>query len=253
MALIKCPECGKEVSDKACSCPNCGYPILQNPISQSKTEDTESEKKLIFCPKCLSTHVHAEQKGFSGGKALAGVVAIGGIGILAGTIGSKKVNITCLKCGYKFMAGNAFIATKTEKEKILNILESKLSNGDKIGSIKFLNERFKWKSSQSMEFIEAYLKGHKELKYGANKPKSKKDIIWASIIASIIILNIALLVLNLIWGFIYEDYEWEESKTKFWVLYLVISALIISVIVKIAKSDINKIQEKQNKDVDNSI
>lgn len=104
-----------------------------------------------------------------------------------------------------------------------------------------------------MEFIEAYLKGHKELKYGANKHKSKKDIIWASIIASIIILNIALLVLNLIWGFIYEDYEWEESKTKFWVLYLVISALIISVIVKIAKSDINKIQEKQNKDVDNSI
>lgn len=25
MALIKCPECGKEVSDKALSCPNCGY------------------------------------------------------------------------------------------------------------------------------------------------------------------------------------------------------------------------------------
>lgn len=27
MALIKCPECGKEISDKASSCPNCGYPI----------------------------------------------------------------------------------------------------------------------------------------------------------------------------------------------------------------------------------
>ncbi len=27
MALIKCPECGKEISDKAVSCPNCGYPI----------------------------------------------------------------------------------------------------------------------------------------------------------------------------------------------------------------------------------
>ena len=25
MALIKCPECGKEVSDTAPSCPNCGY------------------------------------------------------------------------------------------------------------------------------------------------------------------------------------------------------------------------------------
>ncbi len=27
MALIKCPECGKEISDKANSCPSCGYPI----------------------------------------------------------------------------------------------------------------------------------------------------------------------------------------------------------------------------------
>lgn len=27
MALIKCSECGKEVSDKAESCPNCGNPI----------------------------------------------------------------------------------------------------------------------------------------------------------------------------------------------------------------------------------
>ena len=27
MALIKCPECGKEVSDKAKSCTNCGFPM----------------------------------------------------------------------------------------------------------------------------------------------------------------------------------------------------------------------------------
>lgn len=27
MALIKCPECSKEISDKAESCPHCGYPI----------------------------------------------------------------------------------------------------------------------------------------------------------------------------------------------------------------------------------
>ena len=29
MALIKCPECGKEISDKATSCPNCGCPITE--------------------------------------------------------------------------------------------------------------------------------------------------------------------------------------------------------------------------------
>lgn len=36
MSLIKCLECGKEVSDKAPSCPNCGYPIAQaTPLSSS--------------------------------------------------------------------------------------------------------------------------------------------------------------------------------------------------------------------------
>lgn len=27
MALITCPECGKQISDLAQSCPNCGFPI----------------------------------------------------------------------------------------------------------------------------------------------------------------------------------------------------------------------------------
>lgn len=29
MALINCPECNKEVSDKALNCPNCGNPITE--------------------------------------------------------------------------------------------------------------------------------------------------------------------------------------------------------------------------------
>lgn len=33
MALIKCPECGHDISDKAISCPNCGYP-MNTPSSQ---------------------------------------------------------------------------------------------------------------------------------------------------------------------------------------------------------------------------
>lgn len=27
MALINCPECGKEISDKAANCPNCAFPL----------------------------------------------------------------------------------------------------------------------------------------------------------------------------------------------------------------------------------
>lgn len=29
MALIKCPECGSEASDRAAACPRCGFPIQQ--------------------------------------------------------------------------------------------------------------------------------------------------------------------------------------------------------------------------------
>lgn len=29
MALIKCPECEKEISNKVKSCPNCGYPMIE--------------------------------------------------------------------------------------------------------------------------------------------------------------------------------------------------------------------------------
>ena len=31
MALIKCPECHKEISDKAPTCPHCGCPLSNNP------------------------------------------------------------------------------------------------------------------------------------------------------------------------------------------------------------------------------
>lgn len=36
MALIKCPECGKEVSSNAASCPNCGYPIAGEKMVDKK-------------------------------------------------------------------------------------------------------------------------------------------------------------------------------------------------------------------------
>ena len=41
MALIKCPECGTEVSDKALQCPKCSYPISTAP-SQQTPEDIQT-------------------------------------------------------------------------------------------------------------------------------------------------------------------------------------------------------------------
>lgn len=43
MSLINCPECGKEISDKATNCPNCGYPI---------NNVTDNQEKIIMSGLC---------------------------------------------------------------------------------------------------------------------------------------------------------------------------------------------------------
>lgn len=47
MALINCPECNKEISDKAECCINCGYKLpKQEPMFQG-----------VYCPSCLKTSI----------------------------------------------------------------------------------------------------------------------------------------------------------------------------------------------------
>lgn len=40
MALINCPECGKEISDTTDKCPHCGYPLMK-----IQNEEKNNEKK----------------------------------------------------------------------------------------------------------------------------------------------------------------------------------------------------------------
>lgn len=57
MALINCPECDKEISDKALSCPNCGCPIAMQtetkPSLPAMLWDAEEDGFIsVKCPKC---------------------------------------------------------------------------------------------------------------------------------------------------------------------------------------------------------
>lgn len=47
MALIKCPECGKEVSDKATACINCGFPLSE--LENTTTVEETPSKAVIYC------------------------------------------------------------------------------------------------------------------------------------------------------------------------------------------------------------
>lgn len=59
-------------------------------------------KSIAKCPKCGSTSLAANKKGFGVGKAVIGGSIAGPLGLVAGNIGAKKVNVTCLNCGKKF-------------------------------------------------------------------------------------------------------------------------------------------------------
>ena len=51
MSLIKCPECGNEVSDKATSCPKCAYPISPKPAEIPKPEDKPTVQTIELTSK----------------------------------------------------------------------------------------------------------------------------------------------------------------------------------------------------------
>ena len=47
MALIKCPECGGQVSDKAEACIHCGYPLKQNDLDKKNKCKIDGQVKDI--------------------------------------------------------------------------------------------------------------------------------------------------------------------------------------------------------------
>ena len=118
-----CPNCNTQISDEATYCPVCGYNSKTNTSITSRTVQaatySEDDTKLC-CPICGSTELHSSKKGFSGGKALAGVILTGGVGLLAGTIGSSDVVVTCLACGHKTKAGNLITKKQFSEKKALN-------------------------------------------------------------------------------------------------------------------------------------
>jgi uncharacterized membrane protein YvbJ len=58
MALIKCHECGKEISDSAASCPWCGAPVRQSGIKKGDTVPyTDQEVAVLLSKKKKTSHL----------------------------------------------------------------------------------------------------------------------------------------------------------------------------------------------------
>jgi|WetSurMetagenome_2_1015567.scaffolds.fasta_scaffold00408_22 hypothetical protein len=125
--MANCKRCGKPAGNRLSElCETCEL-ISQAELAvdsvRSQTDNRSDDKNLteknkqqekapyrddpdiVRCPKCHSSQVAANKQGFGWGKAVIGGVLTGGIGLLGGFIGSRNINITCLKCGHQFKPG----------------------------------------------------------------------------------------------------------------------------------------------------
>lgn len=78
----------------------------QAKIDEIKQKRAPINDDVVRCPKCGSSQLSANKKGFSLGKAVAGGVLLVPIaGVATGMIGKNKIIITCLNCGKQFKPG----------------------------------------------------------------------------------------------------------------------------------------------------
>lgn len=85
MALSKCNECGRVISDKASICPHCGCPL---------------KNVIVRCPKCDCPNISITNRGHT---------------LSWGLLGSKmKVNL-CNDCGYKWRPPLLWMVIKMEE------------------------------------------------------------------------------------------------------------------------------------------
>ena len=123
MALIKCPECGKKVSDSATSCPNCGHPL------STKRQNVERvvEKRTVIKQKkkghgCLTTILFAVLI-----IAVIGLAASSGSGDKKGDSSASETNEPITYTAYSVndmmndLSSNAMSASDKYKDKYLEI------------------------------------------------------------------------------------------------------------------------------------
>lgn len=94
MALVNCPECGKEVSDTAIACPHCGFAVkdyyLENIVDENLDNNSEDNEQPSYSEGSVG-------KGCLGTILLFGG-SIGAIALIIAAFKSAKVSYIILAC-----------------------------------------------------------------------------------------------------------------------------------------------------------
>lgn len=80
------------------------YPGKKKDDRKAKIAELEKAGE-VYCPKCLSTKITAQKKGFGFIRGALGASVGIDVGMIAGGIGSNKILCTCMKCGYQWKPG----------------------------------------------------------------------------------------------------------------------------------------------------
>lgn len=93
--------------------------------SLEETKNNIMSESSMRCPKCKSTQLHIDKRGFKAGRALAGGVLTGNIigAVASGGIGMNKVEFTCLRCGHTFGVKDVEHYTETPYEEDVRVVE----------------------------------------------------------------------------------------------------------------------------------
>ena len=95
MALVTCPECGHNVSEKASVCPNCGYPINSLTLLEDKASDRQRLME-VGADSTIDTSYLGGVKGISYGRYLTAIIInlfVGGAGWLLAPHQRKRLGI----------------------------------------------------------------------------------------------------------------------------------------------------------------
>ena len=119
MALIKCPECGKEVSDKASACIHCGFPLCEVIDKSSNIDISAFQEELskLFKEFGSSYSLHIENK--SPRPDISPIVTK--IKSQMSEIGEDDIESYN---NYVLSMYNTFISLKYSDEKIVNTIHS---------------------------------------------------------------------------------------------------------------------------------
>ncbi len=78
-----CPNCGKQISDQAVSCPSCGHPIKQARPANMEGKQVSSKSRLAAILMCFFVGVLGVHRFYVGkiGTGIAMILTFGGFGI----------------------------------------------------------------------------------------------------------------------------------------------------------------------------